>query len=492
MVRLWSFFVRLSRSTAHVPEALPGRPVEERDRLTSGTFRRCASRDTHRAEPGKPGSLHSRSVGSDQAVPLGSVMNRGREMLSGTGLSRAQSEPRIRTFTVHLRVRNRAVKFSLKATSPAEAATLTHRIFFHLNPNIERIQRTRFPRQSRLTLDTKADLLTAVHEYIQSSLSVYQALIEYGSMVPSPGVAGVVFQMAAGMAEGRTLADVIADSGEFSPVDVEVIRASERTGTLDEALAELAGTFRQMADLKRTMRQLLVTPVAVGIGLLIAATVYRFVLIPAYIEMMRAFGSDLPVAIQWFRAMYDTLPLWIPLILLLIYRHKRSGVRVLTPSKERWLRHIPWLWPILINRDLVRIYTVFRHALRAGLAPGETYRMMQDTVRLPTLRRVVGHLVASVESPRSRWFGRSPGEILLQAPDFPSRDAGLIEVGCASGSLERIVERLLIFRINTLERLIKEALRMMEPAMIFFLGLLVLATAIMFYGPFFDLVNRVY
>ena len=80
----------------------------------------------------------------------------------------------------------------------------------------------------------------------------------------------------------------------FPPLFVNMIRAGEVTGNLDETLERLAFSFEKQYNLKKKVQSTMVYPIVLLIMTVVVAGVLMLTIVPQFVTMFDDMGAELP------------------------------------------------------------------------------------------------------------------------------------------------------------------------------------------------------
>ena len=97
---------------------------------------------------------------------------------------------------------------------------------------------------------------------------------------------------------GNTFASALEKHEEFSRVYVQLVRAGEAGGVLDEVLNRLADNMEKEKEFRAKTRGAMIYPVIVIIAMVIVGFIMMIFVIPKLTEMYKDFGAELPLPTQ--------------------------------------------------------------------------------------------------------------------------------------------------------------------------------------------------
>ncbi len=195
------------------------------------------------------------------------------------------------------------------------------------------------------------------------------------------------------VAAGSSFADACQQVGSFDTVNIAVYRASERTGDLAGACAQLSKTIRRQLAVSGKAGTMMIYPVMVlTIGVLISLGMLMFI-IPmiggALTSLAEQSGNDLPG--------FTLLMMTVGLTLrehLLIFLLSLGGLVVLALALRRriaaasgWLaRRLPLLKDVVLAQESARFFSVMAAMTRAGVPLADALSVSVKAVQHEKLR----------------------------------------------------------------------------------------------------------
>jgi general secretion pathway protein F len=286
--------------------------------------------------------------------------------------------------------------------------------------------------------------------------------------------------------EGLPLSAALGNRGDlFPPLLVASVSASEQTGDLVSALRRFSVHLESMRMLRGKLVGAAIYP---ALLLAVGSIVVLFLLgvvVPRFAVLLEGASKKLPLASQlllgWGKSVAAHPALFLSafasvvvLIVIGLLRAARSG----------W--QIPGLQRAWLIGPLVRL---FRHA--------QFYRTSSMLVQggIPVLRAFdMSRRLLSVEDQlaldgarRQIAEGRPIGPALAQAQIADTVALRMLEVAQKTGRLADVLARIASFQEAALNRAIDLTARLVEPALMIFIGLVIGAIVVLMYMPIFDL-----
>src|SRR5690625_4243245 len=135
---------------------------------------------------------------------------------------------------------------------------------------------------------------------IRAGISIVDATNILAEQTESKGLKKVLKEVQSEIREGRSFSDAIREHSKvFPPIFINMIRAGDMTGNLDETLDRLATYFEKQYNLKKKVQSTLAYPVIL-VFVIVAVVIFLMVsIVPNFTSMFEQFGSELPLITQW-------------------------------------------------------------------------------------------------------------------------------------------------------------------------------------------------
>lgn len=294
------------------------------------------------------------------------------------------------------------------------------------------------------------------------------------------------------MAGGRMLSDALASHpAVFDALFVSLIRAGEQTGNLPEVLANLAGTLKWQDELVGQTKRLLIYPTAVLIVVGAVIVFLMLYLVPELTSFLRTMRQELPWQTRALIALSDFVARYWPVLFLLplaagalfLVALRRSGSARLTWD---WLKlNLPLTGPILQKILLARFANFFALLYRSGITVLDAIAACEGIVAnryvAEGLRRAAQQISA----------GESLTESFRNTGLFPPLVLRMIRIGETTGALDEALMNVTYFYNRDVRESVERALRLLEPALTVFLGLILAAILFAVLTPVYDMLGTV-
>jgi general secretion pathway protein F len=306
-------------------------------------------------------------------------------------------------------------------------------------------------------------------DLLRAGVPMLRAIRLLAGMRSNRQLAAVLGQVADSVEDGERLAESMARfSRTFPEIQISIIRAGERAGFLDEALERLATFMDQRADMQSKVVGNLIYLLVVGAGIVVAALIF---FVPRFEEFYA--DIELPASTRFLMILSNLMVNWWPLLLLLtaglvslVFFQRRDPTFL-----RRWERirmRLPLIGPLGRAIACARFCRVLGTMLENGIPLIESMQIA---------RGAVGSILLA-EALESATEAVSGGDSLATPLDASGIiDPDVIEMIMVGESANNLAE-VLVTVADTLEsrvdRQLAIAVRLMEPALLLSLAMVVL------------------
>jgi type IV pilus assembly protein PilC len=276
----------------------------------------------------------------------------------------------------------------------------------------------------------------------------------------------------------------------FSPLYINMIKAGEAGGNIDDVLERLADYAEKQYHLKQKVWSTLAYPITVGIvAILITAFLLTFV-VPTFVELFKDFNSEIPAITLFVLGLSDWMKQYWYIVILLV-----AGITIsLSVLSKRE--------PAKYYFDYVKLKTPIFGKLFQKVALARMARTLSSlfTSSVPILQalsiveNVIGNDVMTEVVKKSRdalESGRSITEPMKKHWAFPPLVTQMITIGEQTGALDAMLAKVADFYEKEVETSTDKIKSLIEPMMIivlaFIVGTIVLAIMI----PMFEIFNNI-
>ena len=313
---------------------------------------------------------------------------------------------------------------------------------------------------------------------------------------------------------GMPLADSLAKHpAAFNEIYVNMVRAGEAGGILDDILKKLATQVEKDASIRKKIHSAMAYPIVILTVTIIAFFGIMLFIVPKIGKIFKDLGgpnAQLPI---YTRAMLDIsnflvgssiikrLPLFnqipvvnhLPNMLFIIALVLTSLVylrRYIKTEKGAYKFHglllrLPIFGPILIKIVIARFARTFASLMGAGVSVLESLEVTGKAVGNKVIQKELIDIAAAVKN------GQSLGKEIIGAKYFPPIVGQMVSVGEETGKIDEILLKVADFYEEEVDAVIDSLASIIEPIMIIILGAIVGLIAASVMGPIANLSKNI-
>jgi type IV pilus assembly protein PilC len=273
----------------------------------------------------------------------------------------------------------------------------------------------------------------------------------------------------------------------FDALYCNLVEAGEAGGILEALLDRLAIYQEKTMAIKSKIKSALMYPVAVIIVAFVVLTVIMIFVIPAFEDVFKSFGGELPAPTLAVIAMSKFFVAWWWLMLILggggLYFFFESWKRSekMQMFMDRLLLKIP-VFGELINKSVIARWT---RTLSTMFAAGVPLVEALDSVGGASGNAVYAQATEQIQKDVST--GSALTTSMTATGVFPTMVLQMSAIGEESGSLDHMLAKAAEFYEEEVDEMVKGLSSLMEPFIIVILGTLIGGIVVSMYLPIFKL-----
>ncbi len=273
----------------------------------------------------------------------------------------------------------------------------------------------------------------------------------------------------------------------FDALFCNLVAAGEQAGILEDLLTRLAVYKEKTQAIKGKIKSALFYPIAVLVVAFVVTSVIMIWVVPAFKEVFKSFGADLPAPTLFVMALSDYfVKYWY-----LIFGTIGAGLYLFFQSWKRSAKMQRTMDKLLLQApvfgDVVRKATVARwtRTLSTMFAAGVPLVESLDSVGGASGNAIYADATKKIQTEVST--GTSLTVAMQNAGVFPSMVTQMVAIGEESGALDQMLGKVADFYEAEVDEAVESLSSLMEPLIMAILGTLIGGLVVAMYLPIFKL-----
>ena len=322
---------------------------------------------------------------------------------------------------------------------------------------------------------------------INAGLSLLRALNILAEQTENGALAKILFQVRSDVEAGSSLSVSMGrHSDVFPPLMVNMIKAGEVGGFLDQVLVSVAQNYEAEVKLRGKIKAAMTYPVVVFCMAIFAVVGMLVFIVPVFVGLFASMGGELPLPTKILVFLSQLMKWLIPVLIVVSIpaatwwrKHKNDeGVRRrLDPLKLK----IPIFGGLFKKVAVSRFTRNFGTMVHAGVPILQALDIVGETSGNMVVEDAAKAVRDSVRN------GQSLAAPLHDHPVFPPMVVQMITVGEDTGALDEMLEKIAEFYDQEVEATTDQLTALIEPLMIAVLGTIVGGMIIALYMPIFSI-----
>ncbi|PIR82630.1 hypothetical protein COU20_01570 [Candidatus Kaiserbacteria bacterium CG10_big_fil_rev_8_21_14_0_10_59_10] len=310
--------------------------------------------------------------------------------------------------------------------------------------------------------------ITTLFEAQVSALRAFRLL---AAEARTPLLADKLTEVANDIQGGSTISNALSKHPDvFSSFYVNMVRAGEETGKLDEAFSFLADYLDRNYEITQKARNALIYPAFIIFTFSVVMVLMMTLVIPRLAVMLEEVGQDLPLYTRAVIGMSEFFSSYMLLIIIVfgiitffIVRYARTEQGGLLASQARLA--VPHIGGIYRKLFLSRIADNLSTMLKSGIQMLRGLEVTASVVEDKTYERVLREAANDVKG------GMPVSEALRKHPEMPGIVVAMMKIGEETGNMGQILDTMARFYRREVNNAVDTLVSLIEPFMIVVLAL---------------------
>lgn len=323
---------------------------------------------------------------------------------------------------------------------------------------------------------------------LKAGVSVINALEMLAEQTENKKLKEAIVQTQSNVEKGESLSDSMKLNDAFPSILIDMVRAGEASGSLENSLTRMAIQFEKDAKLKGIVKKAMMYPIVllcVMIGVIIVMLTF---VIPSFMTMFEDLDSELPVTTRAILAMSDSLKnYWYIYILVIVgivvgiqmYKHTDDGRHNLDKLKLK----IPVFGLLQTKTACASFARTMSTLLQAGMPMIDALEISASTMKNVLFYDGLQKVKNGVS------LGLPLSNQLKATGLFPPMVVHMVGIGEETGNVEEMLTNSATYYEEEVEVQTQTLTSLMEPIIIVLMALVVVMLIMAIYQPMIQLYN---
>lgn len=318
---------------------------------------------------------------------------------------------------------------------------------------------------------------------VDAGIALINALDILAEQVDNVSFKHVLFKVRDDVETGSSLSEALAKHKKvFSSLFINMVRAGESSGMLDEILDRLATYLEKTSALQKKIKAALVYPAAVT-AMAFGITVFLLIkVIPVFSDIYAGFGAKMPAPTQIVINISNFLRRYFYVAVIVLGAAGFLFSKYTKTEKgKKWLDRLKLNVPIfgsLMRKVVVGKFTrTLSTLIKSGVPILNALEIVSKTAGNVVVEEAVEQVRVNVKE------GEPIADPLARSGVFPSMVVRMISVGEQTGELEKMLLKIADFYDEQVDASVSALTSLIEPLIIAFLGLVIGGIVICMFLP---------
>lgn len=322
---------------------------------------------------------------------------------------------------------------------------------------------------------------------LKAGMPLVQSLDILRQRVSNPSFKAVLDSVHDKVKAGSALSDAFAEHGALFPAVYSAsLLAGERSGNLEQVIRRYVGYEKIVGAVRRRTISALIYPAILVTMMIVLVGIIVLKVVPSFSEFYANFGKQLPLSTRIIIAISSFVGtnLWLVVLLIvggivaLAAWSRRPGQRV---QLDKAILRIPWLG------SAARKFATSQAARTLATLLGGGIPLVQ-ALDISAKSLSNRYIASELESTQQRvQEGQAFAIALAERGIFPDVAVKMVEVGESTGALQEMLNSLADFYDEEIDTEVERFIKLIEPALLVLMGLVIAAVVLALYMPLFEL-----
>lgn len=312
-----------------------------------------------------------------------------------------------------------------------------------------------------------------LHTLVRSGFPLDRSLSVLGQLAESEALAEVVQDVLKEVKGGKSFSEALAKYPDaFPKVYVNMVKAGEMGGALEEILSRLATFMETSENLRSYIVGALIYPVLLSVVGIASVTILTLFVVPRFASIFHEMGVPLPLPMAMLKGLSDFLTRfwWLVIVFAVLigaylkrFRNSAEG----RLSWDRWMLRLPLAGKVIQKVEVARFSRTLGTLLHGGVPLLQAMTIVRDVVANQGIATNIEPIRNGIKK------GEGISQPMKQSGVFPPLAMHLIEVGEESGKLDAMLLQVADVYDSEVRTGVRNLIAFFEPALILTMGIII-------------------
>lgn len=346
-------------------------------------------------------------------------------------------------------------------------------------------------RDRKIKLDDIVIFSRQLATMIDAGISLVQALGILAEQIENKNFKRVVIVVRRDIETGMSFCDALSKHpAVFSELFINMSRAGEASGMLNEVLDRLATYLEKTASLIRKIRTSMVYPTVVVTMAILITAVLLLKVVPTFKGIFELLGGNLPLPTLILISISDVLRKYFLFVLSILILLGILFGRYIRTEKGRYnfdkrKLKLPVLGPLFRKVGVAKFARTLSTLVKSGVQILAALEIVGKTSGNKVIEEAVNNCRVAIRE------GEPIASPLAKSGVFPPMVTRMIGVGEQTGQLEKMLTKIADFYDEQVDAVVAGLTSMIEPLVIAFLGIVIGGIVVALFLPIFKITELV-
>lgn len=352
-------------------------------------------------------------------------------------------------------------------------------------------EKIRKARQQGVKLDDLVVFSRQLATMVESGITLVQALSILSEQAENKILSDITLGIKDDIESGSTLYDAIGKYPKvFSNLYVNMVKAGETSGLLDEILDRLASYLEKSSALQRKVKSALVYPIVVISMAFIITIVLLIKVVPTFKGIFATLGGTLPLPTQVLIGISDIMRRYFFFVVIGFFILGFLFNKYINTKRGRYqfdarILRVPVFGPLFRKVVVAKFSRTLATLVKSGVPILNALEIVGRTCGNVVVEETVNNTRNSIRE------GEPIAEPLAKGGVFPPMVVRMISVGEQTGQLEKMLNKIADFYDEQVDAAVSGLTSMIEPLVIGLLGIIIGGIVLALFMPIFKITELI-